>query len=693
MYLKSISLKNFKRFTDITVAFPSDITVVKGPNEQGKSTVLSAILAGLFYDPQKSNKDILALKSWHADTLYEITMEIAQQGEDIRLYKNFETHELLLENATTQKKYTTFSATKEYLREIGALRDRALFEHTACVRHDALSRVTEGKRDISRALQELLTSSGEGVSAEEVLKKVSALIADIRRGTKQQAKTPGQLRFLENEISDLSSRRAVMTVELKDLAEKSAYRGALSAAYQKIAREHEICKMQYEKNTAYFRIIEEIQKLHTQFDRLHTDRDALKEIEEKKKKISDALAASAHIAALDMSEWYARKEALSVKRETLAHVETEAKQMKERKRESRAHIKPWHLFVSLALFAGGFAGFIDRMLFLLWIPFAVAFIYSFVLKRGLTVHTPKGIAAEAAGVAHEIAVLEKRLERILEENGVKNEEELIAKAKAYNALVQDGEKLKSKEEGILRSRSRREFESEFALHAKRVAIEEAKISEEEKVSPPAPEVQRSLHIDLAHSEKEIARLRREIDQVDIILHSSRVDGEALAIIEEEIEYRVSQKERLTRKVAMLELLAGVLAEAQAKTIETSRKAIESYMHTYLLVLTDGRYDRVRVKDDLSFEVWSEEKKDMIVPEEHLSKGTIDQFYLIARFALLDLLNKGVKSLVLLDDPFAGFDAKRRARAREMLTDMTSAFQIILFTHSAEYEGWGNVIEI
>lgn len=677
----------------MTIAFPSDITVVKGPNEQGKSTLLSAILAGLFYDPKKSNKDILALKSWHADTLYEITMTIAHQGEDIRLYKNFETHELLLENAATHKKLATFGLVEEYLREIGALRDRALFEHTACVQHDALSRMTEGKRDISRALQELLTSSGEGVSADMVLKKISARIADIRRGTKQQAKTPGQLRACEDEIAELSKRRDAMAVELKDLAEKSAYGGAVSSDYKKAAREYEIRKAQYEKNIAYFRAVDEIQKLRTHFDRVHADRAALEEIDEKKKKIHAALAASARIAALDVPKWYAHKEALSVKRETLARMEAEAKRMKERKNESRTHIKPWHFAVSLALFAAGFAGFIDRMFFALWIVWAAACAYSFIFKRGLVTHTPKGIAAEAVGIAHEIAVLEKQLEKIQEENGVTNEEELIEKAKAYNALVHEGEKLKSREEGILRSRSRKECEDECAEYAKRIAIEEAKISEEEKVAPPAPETQRSLQIECARLEKEMARMRREMDQVNIILHSSRADGEAYAAIEEEIEYRTLQKARLMHKVAVLELCASVLAEAQAKTIEKSRAAIESYMRKYLLALTDGRYNRVRVKDDLSFEVWSEEKKDMIVPEAHLSKGTIDQFYLIARFALLDLLNKGVKSLVLLDDPFAGFDAKRRARARAMLTDMTGAFQIILFTHSAEYDEWGSVIEI
>jgi uncharacterized protein YhaN len=167
--------------------------------------------------------------------------------------------------------------------------------------------------------------------------------------------------------------------------------------------------------------------------------------------------------------------------------------------------------------------------------------------------------------------------------------------------------------------------------------------------------------------------------------------EDLAKAEEEMEYKQAQKGNAERKLRVLELLTDTLAEAQTKTIAQSRAAIEEYMRRYLPAITNGRYTDVRIKDDLSFEVWSDEKKGMVVPEENLSRGTVDQFYLAARFAVLALLNKGVRSLVLLDDPFSAFDQKRREKAREMLKDMTESFQIVLFTHSSDYDGWGSVV--
>lgn len=693
MYLKSISVKNFKKFIDFTAAFPTDITVVKGPNEQGKSSLLSAILAGFFFDSKKSNKDILALKAWNSDKLYEIVMRLEHNGESIVLSKNFETKELLLENETKGTKLTTFDAISDYLFEIGALRSLPLFEHTACVRHDALSQMTEGKREISQALQELLTSSGENVSSDKVLKKITALITDLSRGVKQQAKNPGPIKKIELDIAELAKRKEALMRELHDIAERSVYLGELFEKHQVLSQELLVKRKQHEKNIAYFRTMEELKKLHAQLDRLDADYTALKEVEGAKERIRKQLAAYTHMREFDMQKWYAQKEAINEKKAKLASVESEAAELKKRHKVSRAHVKPGHLVLSLMLFAAGFAGLIDTRLYFVWVLAAGAFIYSFVLKRGVMVHTQKGVSSEKDELAHEIAVLEKQQQQILDANDVKNEDELIVKARAYSVLAQEFVKLEWKEGGILRSQTAVELEKERREAAKHIGIEEAKISDEEKAVPPNPADQRSLEVDIERMAKEEEKLRREAEQVNVMVHSSQADKETLAALEEDIAYAEMQKAGFERKARMLMLVAQMLEEAQKSTIEKSRRAIEEYMKKYLLVITDGRYDNVRVRDDLSFEVWSEEKKGMVVPEEHLSKGTIDQFYLIARFAVLDLLNKGIKSLMLLDDPFAGFDAKRRERAREMLEDMTSQFQIILFTHSADYAGWGSVVEI
>ena len=75
-------------------------------------------------------------------------------------------------------------------------------------------------------------------------------------------------------------------------------------------------------------------------------------------------------------------------------------------------------------------------------------------------------------------------------------------------------------------------------------------------------------------------------------------------------------------------------------------------------------------------------------------GTIDAVYLAARFALIKILFSGsVRPLVILDDPFHNLDNRRKEKAKEILKEFSKNFQILLFTHSDEYDGWGTVVTI
>lgn len=674
------------------VAFPADLTVVKGPNEQGKSSLLEALLAGLFYDPKKSNQQIAALKSWNSEKLYDITLNLEHNGQDIVLYKNFETKELTLENKGAGKKLNTFSGIGDYLYEIGALRSLALFETTACVKHDAMVSITEGKREISQALQSLMTASGEGVSSEKILKKLNEAVSSLQRGMKQQAKNPGLLKKLENEIAECSARRDKIHSELADMESKSAYLAEANTKLEKLKREYETHDSQYQKNVAYFKTIQELEKLHAAADRANADFNTLMEIANKKGYFVLQLEKMKGLRAIDLEKLYMQKETLNAKKTKLKSIIQESKELSTGKKTASSHIRMTHIALSVLLFAGGFMGFMRAELFALWGLFAAAFAYSFVFRKGIETHTGTQLGAESESLAHEIAVLERQMGKVLDENGVKTDDELILKIKKYNEFGQELAKLESKEEGILRSGQLDDFKKERNELLKRIAIEETKISDEEKTSPPVPTAQRVLELDRERAKQELDKADKEVSRLQTIMHS-QYSREDLVKAEEEMEYKQTQKENAERKLRTLELLTDVLIEAQTKTIAQSRAAIENYMRRYLPAITNGRYTDVRIKDDLSFEVWSEEKKGMVVPEENLSRGTVDQFYLAARFAVLALLNKGVRSLVLLDDPFSAFDERRREKTKEMLEDMTESFQIILFTHSSDYDGWGSVVAL
>ena len=692
MYLKSLSVKNFRKFKDFSVSFPSDITVVKGPNEQGKSTILMAILAGLFYDPKRSNKEIEALRSWNSEKLYKIEMELESDGNEIVLEKNFDSKDIILENRTNNEKLDTYKEVADYLYEIGSIRSLSLFESTSCVRHDALSLITEGKREISQALQSLLTSSSESVSPDKVIKKMNEAIADIRKGMKQASKTPGAMKEVEENIKDLEEKRDKLKASLDDLSQKVDYLGTMQAEYAGLKEKFDVKDVQYKLNQKYFQTMNDLESLNAQFGKLNADLETIEELERSKEYVLFQLDKMRSLKDFDPQILIKQKSDLREKEANLEYLEKYFKKIEDEKSDGSKDHKKFQ-YISMAFFAAAFLGFYNYWFFAsfgLSLLFLVISLFS--KKRGVSKERSK-IIEEGKALEKEVEMLKKKVSAIFGDNKVKNEIELNEKIKQYNDFCNELGKIESKEEGILRGNSLDALKKERSELARRIAVEDEKISKEQKVNVPTPQEQRLLELDIEKISKSMEDIKKEVLQISAVVGQYSIDKEDLVKLEEEIELLKEKRSNLDRKLRVLEYASDTIAESQANIISKSKNHIEDYMKKYLSVITDGRYDNLEVKNDLSFNVWSEEKKDMIVPEENLSQGTIDQFYLIARFAILDVLNKGKKSLMLLDDPFHSFDDKRREKTKQVLNDLTDKFQIVLFTHSSDYDDWGNVLEI
>jgi uncharacterized protein YhaN len=73
---------------------------------------------------------------------------------------------------------------------------------------------------------------------------------------------------------------------------------------------------------------------------------------------------------------------------------------------------------------------------------------------------------------------------------------------------------------------------------------------------------------------------------------------------------------------------------------------------------------------------------------------VDQLYLAARLALLDLLYRDTKPPLLLDDPFVKFDSDRRRQAMVLCKEIAQEHQVLLFTCSDAYNIFAdNVIDL
>jgi uncharacterized protein YhaN len=169
---------------------------------------------------------------------------------------------------------------------------------------------------------------------------------------------------------------------------------------------------------------------------------------------------------------------------------------------------------------------------------------------------------------------------------------------------------------------------------------------------------------------DIGRLKEELDEKtqEQIRYRTRRDDATYTIEDaHRLEERKAAAERdlarLEERLGTYKLTYEVMEEAREQTMRSARSELEPKISAYFGRITQERYDKVEADDDLNLRVFSQEKGDWATPEGgELSRGTVDQLYLAARLALLDLIYRDAKPPLLLDDPFVKFDPDRGRQA-------------------------------
>ena len=93
-------------------------------------------------------------------------------------------------------------------------------------------------------------------------------------------------------------------------------------------------------------------------------------------------------------------------------------------------------------------------------------------------------------------------------------------------------------------------------------------------------------------------------------------------------------------------------------------------------LTDGRYDRLYLKSNLTLDTGAQGEVPLYAPQWR-SDGTIDQLYFALRLAVAEELTADAP--LILDDAFVRFDDTRLQKALTLLKEESKARQVLIFT--------------
>ena len=142
---------------------------------------------------------------------------------------------------------------------------------------------------------------------------------------------------------------------------------------------------------------------------------------------------------------------------------------------------------------------------------------------------------------------------------------------------------------------------------------------------------------------------------------------------EELEEETEEERSLRKKLQALELAEEKLKEAAEAMVSTSGQRLNQEASKILREITNGKYDRLFVDEQLRMVVLCDGRR---IPAEQLSRGTLEQIYFALRMAALECLYEE-EFPVIFDDAFVCYDEKRLKSALKWLSEQSR--QVIIFS--------------
>ena len=142
--------------------------------------------------------------------------------------------------------------------------------------------------------------------------------------------------------------------------------------------------------------------------------------------------------------------------------------------------------------------------------------------------------------------------------------------------------------------------------------------------------------------------------------------------------------QLNRYYNALELAQKTLSDASDQLQRRFAPRITEQARQLFAALTEGRYDRLQLQQDLTVNA-AAESDTTVRSVQWRSEGTVDQLYLALRLAVAKELTP--EAPLVLDDVLVRFDDQRHAAAMKLLQEEAQQRQILLFTCQTREEAY------
>ncbi len=698
MRITRLRMRDLKVHRDLDLELAPGLTVVRGPNEAGKTTLQRALELALFRKVTAGGAEIDALRSWGSpeDGRPWVALEFVQEDpEGTRvgtLEKDFRgakgTVKLVLDGETV----TDPARVDEILADLTGIPGEKFFRSTASVRHHEVFDLVRDEGALRDRLQASISGADRGTSVAK--RRLDKALRELQaRGERN----PGRLRVAEAAVA----RSATIVADGEaQLAQLERDRDALAAALERrAAAEHVLAERRslLEKARQAERLVAEREVAQERFERYR-----------------QAVALAGQIDELEGT--HPSPNPLPVLRQIVERTRLLDRQIGELRAqlgeepstvdyeivvpEPRYRPFAWLavllaaggvIAVAIGVFAGIAAAVVDGVAAAVVGLLLAALARSrrraaFDFRREKQLRADE-IARRLRGRSH----LEDELRRAeadlkaqlvtIEVDDVTAAEDLLAREDAH---VQSIERARAQLDGLVGK------EPVAALPTLRdaaaLAIEQ-KTGALEALGPIAkePRARERLEVEVRDQESALGRARDDEAAARARVEQNPVDAEQIAGETERLATGREELAALQRRQRVYQKSLDAIGRAETATMRTATRYLEKRMRGDMARLTGGRYRRVAVDDStLDISVFAPERGDWVAIED-LSQGTLDLGYLAARLGIVRLVTQDRRPPLIFDDPFVTFDDARAERAIALLRDLAADFQVIYLTTSDRYD--------
>jgi DNA repair exonuclease SbcCD ATPase subunit len=668
--------------------FGPGLNVVVGPNEAGKSTLAAAIVASL-YGCRRGDKD--RWRPW-AGGAYAASLRYETSGG-----ASWEVHRAFELDAKGVRVYDADGA--DAAARVGAgktlnpgeahLRiSHDVFLQTACARQRAVGLESGSANDVSTALAQAL---GGGPKEDAALGALARLDAALRGyvGTDRAYKNAPL-----KKLRDLEAAQARAGDEARHAI------GALAVLREKIAagraqRDRDVsAAVELERRARSLRAAH----IRARLTALKDYRDEVAELQRARGAFDDVRDFEPErLGALD-DAYHSWRSACNVAEAAARAAAEEALGADERPVDVQGARVPAGTLVVAAVTAT--LADIGVAVAHQWTWTAVASAVALILaiaafRRGRTESALVALSArdaaarKAAARAHaahaaaktEGAHFDELARGLVDDAGDdRDERRAVAHARAARRRERDGLDNRLAMLAIARGNTL-QGDDEFALQAEYDALVAAGV---EPAAEDAPQTLRALERERAQLDLRARAAERLVADLEGELRAGEKDVRDVAALDEELALTRAEIARLESFARALELARATIEARKDEAHRAFARRLEEYSAGILSTITGGRYGEIRL-DPVTLAIRVRVPETGAIEElDKLSAGTRDQIALVVRFATARMFAEGLETPpLLLDDPFAFWDAERIARCLPILLHGALDAQCILFTASAE----------